>query len=140
MTGLFFCLASAEGAGLLFLPGGNTAPYKRLQRVLCSPCKVIITHAAKQRTGLYRGISVNLTHSSAHNTTTTQTTMHRLRHVGGHTVKRSTSIYPDATATPDAVQGRVAAYYNKVYKGAAYRKPCQPGGVSSYHVRIAGKC
>jgi len=35
---------------------------------------------------------------------------------------------PDTTATPNAVQGREAAYYNKVYKGAAVRSvmdPCQ---------------
>lgn len=44
-------------------------------------------------------------------------------------------------------------YYNKVYKGAAvrpcyrsmpesaaHRRPCQPGGVSSYRLQIAGKC
>lgn len=33
-----------------------------------------------------------------------------------------------------AVQVSTDAYYNNVYKGAAYRKPCQPGGVSSYRV------
>ena len=70
-AGLFFCLASAEGAGLLFLPDGVQATYKRLQHVLCSPCSYI-THAAKQRTGLHSGVSVNLTHSSAHNTAATQ--------------------------------------------------------------------
>lgn len=60
---------------------------------------------------------------------------------------------PDTAATPDAIQVSTAAYYNKVYKGAAvrpcyrsmpdsaaYRRPCQPGGVCSYRVRIAGKC
>lgn len=31
---------------------------------------------------------------------------------------------PDTTATPDAVQLKTAAYYNKVYKGAAVR-PCR---------------
>lgn len=31
-------------------------------------------------------------------------------------------------------------YYNNVYKGAAYNRPCQPGGVCSYRLRIAGKC
>jgi hypothetical protein len=36
---------------------------------------------------------------------------------------------PDTSATPDAVQVSTAAYYNKVYKGAAYRRPCKPGGV-----------
>lgn len=51
---------------------------------------------------------------------------------------------PDTTATPDAVQGCAATYYNKVYKGAAvrtcyrsissgaaHRRPCQPGGLRS---------
>lgn len=37
LAGLFFCLASAEGAGLLFLPGGNAALYRRLQRLLFCP-------------------------------------------------------------------------------------------------------
>nr|DAE75249.1 MAG TPA: hypothetical protein [Caudoviricetes sp.] len=45
--------------------------------------------------------------------------IHRLRSAGGHTIKRSISTDTRRTATPDAVQGRVAAYYNKVYKGAA---------------------
>ena len=53
------------------MPCCNTAPYKRLQRVLCCPCSYT-AHAAKQRTGLYSGVSVNLTHSSVHNTVTTQ--------------------------------------------------------------------
>lgn len=42
-AGLFFCLASAEDAGLLFLPGCNTSPYKRLQRVLCCSCNLYRT-------------------------------------------------------------------------------------------------
>lgn len=40
MAGLFFCLASAEGAGLLFLPGGISATHKRLQRPFCRPCNL----------------------------------------------------------------------------------------------------
>lgn len=40
MAGLFFCLASAEGAGLLFCPVAIPSPYKRLQRVLCRPRKL----------------------------------------------------------------------------------------------------
>ena len=54
-----------------------------------------------------------------------------------------TSGYNTACATPDAAQVSAAAYYNKVYRGgsgATYRRPCQPGGVSSYRLRIAGKC
>lgn len=40
LAGLFFCFASAEDAGLLFLLYCNTATYKRLQRVLFRPCKL----------------------------------------------------------------------------------------------------
>lgn len=72
MAGLFFCFASAEGAGLLFLPCCNTAPYKRLQRVLCSQCSYT-AHATKQRTGLYSGFSCDFTHSTAHDTRPIQT-------------------------------------------------------------------
>lgn len=70
-AGLFFCLASAEGAGLLFLPCCNTAPYKRLQHVLFRPCNYA-AHAAKRLTGLYRGFSCDLSHSTATNTRPTQ--------------------------------------------------------------------
>lgn len=59
MAGLFFCLASAEGAGLLFLSCCNTDAYKCLQRVLYRPCSYT-THAAKQHTWLYRGFSGHL--------------------------------------------------------------------------------
>lgn len=33
LAGLFFCLASSDGAGLFFLPGGVSATRKRLQRL-----------------------------------------------------------------------------------------------------------
>ena len=53
------------------MPCCNTAPYKRLQRVLF--CKRNYTaNTVKKRTGIYRGISCNLTHSSAHSTAATQ--------------------------------------------------------------------
>lgn len=71
LAGLFFCLASAEGAGLLFLPSYNTAPYKRLQRVLRRPCNYT-THAVKQRTGFYRLFSCDCARSSDHDTRLTQ--------------------------------------------------------------------
>ena len=65
--GFFFCLASAEGVGLLFLPCCNTNAYKCLQGNA-----VYTEHAAKPHTGLYRGIPCNLTHSTAHDTRPTQ--------------------------------------------------------------------
>lgn len=58
---------------------------------------------------------------------------------------------PDTDTTPDAVQTstdrpiiiryiRVRPCYGSMPDSATYRKPCQPGGVISYRVRIAGKC
>lgn len=70
-AGLFFCLASAEGAGLLFLPGGASATHKRLHRVLCCQCNYT-AHAAKQRTGLYSGFSCDCTLSTSHDNRPTQ--------------------------------------------------------------------
>ena len=61
---------------------------------------------------------------------------------------------PDTTATPGRCTGqhsppiiimyirgcRGAPCCGSMPDGAAYRRPCQPGGVNSYRVRIAGKC
>ena len=70
-AGLFFCLASAEGAGLFFLPGGVSATHKRLQRLFFRPCNYT-AKTSKAFAGLYNGVSVDLPHSSAHNTADTQ--------------------------------------------------------------------
>lgn len=71
MAGLFFCLVPTRCRAFL-LPGCNTAQYKRLQRLFCRPCNFYTTTTSKPFTGLYSGVSVNLTHSSAHNTASTQ--------------------------------------------------------------------
>ena len=90
LAGLFFCLASAEGAGLFFLPGGVSASHNRLRMSFCRQCNYTVT-TLKPFTGLYSGFSIDLTRSSAHNTAAAQATIHQLRHAGGHTVKRYTS-------------------------------------------------
>lgn len=100
MAGLFFCLAPAEGAGLLFLPGYNTATYKRLQRVLRRQCSYT-TNAAKHRTGLYRCFSGYLPHFAA------------------IIIYMCIRLYRTACDTPDTAQLNAAAYYNNVYKGAS---------------------
>lgn len=143
MAGLFFCLAPAEGAGLLFFPGGVSATRKRLQLLFCP--------TPKASTGLYSSVSVNLTHSSAHNTANTQAAYtppaprwrayHQTLHLHQY------QIQPPRWTLHSSAQ---TAYYNKVCKaqpcygsmpdGAAYCRPCQPGGVSSCRLRIAGKC
>lgn len=102
MAGFFFCLASANGAGLLFLPENVSITHKRLQRLFCCPCNYTLP-TPKPFTGLYSGVSVNLTHSNAHNTADTQAAYAPL-------APRRTLYRP---AQPP--------YYNKVYKGAAVR-------------------
>ena len=82
------------------MPRCNTASYKRLQRVLCHLCSYT-AHAAKQRTGLYRGFSCDLPHSTAANNRPTQAAI--IPPVPRWTLDRST--HPP--------------YYNRVYKGAA---------------------
>ena len=106
MAGLFFCLASAEGAGLLFFPCYNTTPYKRLQWLLYHMCNYT-AHAIKQCTRLYRRFSGYLPCFAA-------------------IVWRCIQLYRTACATMDArtlCRPAQPPYYNKVYKGAAVR-PC----------------
>ena len=71
VAGLFFCLASAEGAGLLFCPAA-IQPYTGVYSVFCSVNASYTAHAAKQHTGLYRGFSRDLPHSIAANNRPTQ--------------------------------------------------------------------
>lgn len=112
------------------MPCCNTSKYKRLQRVLCRSCKLYrprrkTAHRALQ--GRFRQFDPfhrirYKTDTSGYNTTCA--TLERI------TAPQHFQRIPDTTATPDAVQVSTAAYYNKVYKSAAHRKLCQPGGVS----------
>ena len=70
MAGLFFCLASTRCRAFI-LPCCNTAPYKRLQRVLHRQCSYT-ANAAKQCTELCRGFSGDCARSTVHNTRPTQ--------------------------------------------------------------------
>lgn len=152
MAGLFFCFASAGGAGLFFLPGGVSATHKRLQRLFCRPCNYTAT-TPKSFTRLYRGISVDLTHSSAHNTAATQSAYtppaprRRAYRQAQHLHRYQ--ILPTRRTLYRSAQ---PPYYNNVYKGsgapllwihARWRSTSQTmpaRRVSSYRVRIAGKC
>ena len=104
MAGLFFCLASAECAGLLFLSCCNTAPYKRLQRVLCRQCNLYHQRnktAHRSLQGLFlKFVPLSRrryqTDTSGYNTACA--TLERITAPG-----RAQQI-PDATAIPDAVQ------------------------------------
>lgn len=142
MAGLFFCLASADGAGLLFLPGGVQATYKRLQHVLCSPCSYT-THATKQRTGLYRGISVNLANSKAHNTAATQAeyippaqrwrAYRQAQHLHRYQIPPPRRTLYRAGQPPIIIRyikgQRFAPCYGSMPDSATDRRPCKPGGL-----------
>lgn len=118
MAGLFFCLASVEDAGLLFCPDAiqpNTSVYS----AFCAVHASYTAHAAKQRTGLYSGVSVNLTHSSVHNTVTTQANYAPPAPRWSTSQRRSTSsAYQIPEPRRTLYRSAQPPYYNKVYKSA----------------------
>ncbi len=140
MTNSLLCPAMCRA---FLLPGCNTAPYKRLQRVL--PCQCNYTaHATKQHTGLYSGFFCNCAHSTAQDTRPTKAAIiPPVPRWSVHTLPDALSAYQIPQPRRDAVQVSTAVYYNNVYKGAgrpcygsmpdgaAYRRPCQPGGSAS---------
>lgn len=148
MAGLFFCLAPTEGAGLLFCPAAiqpRTSVYSGFYAI-----NAVIPPQPKKRLQDFVGAFLLILPIPAHTIQQLhKPPIHRPRHAGGHTVKRRPSTDTrDTTATPDAVQVSTAAYYNKVYKGAAvrtcyrsmpggaaYRRPCQPGGAIQWQGR-----
>nr|DAD76647.1 MAG TPA: hypothetical protein [Siphoviridae sp. ctOVO10] len=56
MVGFFFCLASAEGAGLLFCHAA-IQPHTSVYSAFCAIHASYTANTAKQRTGLYRCVS-----------------------------------------------------------------------------------
>ena len=123
------------------MPCCNTAAYKRLQRLLFRPCSYT-AHAAKQRTGLYSGVSCNLPHSTAADTRPIQAA------IISPAPRWSVCQRPDALHRYQIPAPRRTLYssaqppyYNKVYKGAwgalcygpmpdsaADCRLCKPGG------------
>ena len=138
MAGLFFCLASAEGAGLLFFPCCNMPKYKRLQRVLYCLCSYI-THSTKQRTGLYSGFSCDCARSSAHDTRLTQAAIIPPAPRWSVSQRRSaSSAYQIPPSRPDAAQVSTAADHASPAMSAptaceslASAAPCAPADVSA---------
>lgn len=118
MTGLFFCLASAEGAGLLFCPAAmqqNTSVYSGFCPVHAS----YTANTAKQRTGLYRRFSCGLSHFTAADARPAQAAIYHLRHARAY----HSAVAPPTRARYHSRAGTLdrpaqTAYYNKVYKSA----------------------
>lgn len=118
MTGLLFCLASVEGAGLLFCPAAiqpHTSVYSAFFAI-----NEVIPPTPQNSTQVFAGaFPVDLLHSSAHNTAATQTAYApsaprwRAYHQAQYLHR-----YQIPPPNRDAVQLSTAAYYNKVYKGA----------------------
>lgn len=71
MAGLFFCLASTRCMAFIFARR-RTSYIQAFTARFVQSMQSYTTQATKQRTGLYKGVSVNLTHSSAHNTAAAQ--------------------------------------------------------------------
>lgn len=71
VAGLFFCLASAEDAGLLFCPAAMQ-PYTSVYSAFCTVNASYTAHATKQRTELCSGFSRGLPHFTAYNTRQTK--------------------------------------------------------------------
>ena len=85
----------------------------------------------KPFTGLYSGFSCDLTHSTAHDTRPTQTDIIPPAPRWSVSQRRSaSSTYQISPPRRTLYRPAQPLYYNKVYKGAAYRRPCKPGGVS----------
>ena len=121
MTGFFFCLASAEGAGLLFCPAAIQPPYKRLQWLLYHLCSYTV-HATKQRTGLYRSFSCDCARSTAYDTRPEQAAIISPAPRWSVSQRHSTSsAYQIPTPRRTLYRSAQPPYYNKVYKGAAVR-------------------
>jgi hypothetical protein len=148
MAGFFFCLASAEGVGLLFCPAAiqpHTSVYSGFYYVHASYTAI----ATKQRTEIYRGFSCNLYRSAAADTRPTQAAIiPSATRWSAHTHRDAPHRYqippPRRTlyssAQPPIIIRyiRVRPFYGSMPYSAADRRPCKPGGVSSCRLQIAG--
>lgn len=123
------------------MPCYNTAPYKRLKRVLCRQCSFYTAHAIKQHAGLYRRFSRNLYRSDAADTRPTQADIIPPAPRWSVSQHRSTSsAYQDTNAPPGRCTGQhshpIIIRYIKGQRCApvmdpcqtVQHRPCQPGG------------
>ena len=136
MAGLFFCLAPADGAGLLFLPGGVSATHKHLQRSFCRPCNFIRPKRKKRSQGFAWAFPLICPIPAHNNTADTQAAYTQLasRWRAYHQAQHPHRYHAPA---PRWALYRPAQppYYNKVYKSVANRRPCQRrrGSASGLH-------
>lgn len=118
----FFCLTSAEGAGLLFCPTA-IQPRTSVYSAFCAVNANYTTNATKQRTWPYKRFSCDLPHSTAYNTRPIQAA------IIPPAPRWSVSQRPDALnryqippLRRTLCSSAQPPYYNKVYKGAEVRR------------------
>lgn len=119
MAGFFFCLASAEGVGLLFCPAAiqpHTSVYSGFYYVHARLYRHRNKTAHRDLQGLFLQFVPLSRRRYQTDTSSYNTVCDTLERA--HAPGRPAPI-PDTTATPDAVQLSTAAYYNKVYKSAS---------------------
>ena len=122
-AGLFFCLASAEGAGVLFCPV-LIQPHTSVYSLFCA-VNNYTANAAKHHTGLCRRFSCDLSRSTAHDTRPTKADI--MPSAGRCTGQHSRTIIIRY------IKGqRFAPCYGSMPNGAA-RQP--GGGLDASHAR-----
>ena len=121
------------------MPCCNTATYNRLQRVLRRPYSCT-THAAKQRTGLHRRFSCDLSNSTAVYTRPAKADIMPPAPRWSVSQRRSTSsAYQIQASRRTLYRSAQTAYYNNVYKGAPpVMDPCQTAQYIADHASPAG--
>ena len=141
MTGLFFCLASDTVQGFSFCPAAYK-PRTSVYSALCIIHTIYTARTSKAFTGLYSGVSVNLTHSSAHNTVATQAvyTPHEPRWRAYHQTQYSHryQIQPPRRTLYRAGQPPIIIRYIRAQGRAPVMNPCQPVQHTADHTSPAG--
>lgn len=132
LAGLFFCLASAEGARLLFCLA-TIQPHTSVYSAFCISYANYTAHATKPRAGLYRCFSCDCTYLIITDTRPTQAAIMPPA-PRWSAYQRPDALHRYQIPPPRRTLYRSAQqpYYNKVYKGATVQPgTIHPAGQSS---------
>ena len=141
LAGLFFCLASAEGAGLLFCPAAIQA-YTSVYSVFCAKMQLYRPRHKTARRALqwrFRRLCPFNYHRYKTDTSGYNAACAKLERI---TTPQYLQHIPDTSATPRRCTGqqsrliiiryirvqRNAPCYGSMPDGATHRRQCQPGG------------
>lgn len=143
MTGLFFCLASSEGAGLLFCSDA-IQPHTSVYSAFCAINAIIPPTPQNHAQGFTGAFPVIVPAKPPTIPDRHKRPLYHLRHAGAHTRARAPSTDTRTTATPGRCTGQRSrpiiiryimaqrcACYGSMPDSAAYSRPCQPDGLQS---------